>query len=82
MSVAQRNKHDSRSGTMNWKAWLSVSATAAAMGSHPEARFLRRIHSNPLILAHHQGCPSSDLSWRLSGIRAKFFWPVFRISLV
>lgn len=64
MSVVHRNKHEGRSGATNWKAWPSVSATAAAMG--PETRLLPRIHSNPLILAHHQGFPS-DLSWRLSG---------------
>lgn len=79
MSVAHRNKHDGRSGATNWKAWPSVSATAAAMG--PETRLLPRIHSNPLILAHHQDC-APDLSSRFSGTKAKFFWPVFRISLV
>jgi hypothetical protein len=39
MSVAHRNKHDSRSGTMNWKVWLSVSATAAAMGATQKLDF-------------------------------------------
>lgn len=81
MSIAHRNKRDGQSGATNWKAWLSESATAAAIGGHPETRFLPHTHSNPLILAHHQGC-ASDLFWRLSGTKAKFFWPVFRISLV